>query len=106
MRKKFPKLHSSMEPHERLNASIADLCKPLTREMFIECFERYGGSICGRCGKRITEEEGEYLITYDRKVDDPILGEVTLPPQVSQFKYCPRCHEVLKNGGPDLSVIE
>lgn len=93
------RLHSSApDEYERWNEAIATTGKPLTREMFERTFLLYGGRICGRCKKPMDENEGHHLI-IQYITELPGFGEMKLPAHPSQFQYCPRCFDVLENGG-------
>ncbi len=109
-KKKHLKLHSSLpEGYPRWKAytsPIAGADKPLTPEMVENFFGRFGGWICGRCKKRMTEDEGKYRMIKGSTYI-PTVGEIQLPPTLSQYKYCPRCYEALENEGkPNLEVVK
>ena len=103
---KHLKLHSSLpDLYEQWSAVINTKEHALTREAMERVFGLFGGWICGRCGKLMKEGEGKGRVIHGESTYVPTLGEIGLPPRISQYKYCPRCFDVLENDGkPKLMV--
>ena len=93
------KLHSSVPEEFKQWSAVIELDgKPLTLSMMQRTFGMYGGLLCGRCEKVLEKDEGKYR-TIEPNMYVPGLGDMSLPPRLSQYKYCPTCFEALENDG-------